>query len=94
MKTFEEWELSQGFLSPLSDEERDIARDAWNFATEQARPRWISVSERLPDKAGYYPALRDTSNEKWFRAYFYPNRQWDTFDGYTGIVTHWLELPE
>jgi hypothetical protein len=48
MKTFEEWELSQGFLSPLSDEERDIARDAWNAATEAAKPRWVPISDGLP----------------------------------------------
>ena len=86
--TFSEWELNEGFLMPLSDEERDIARNAWNAATEAAKPRWIPVTERLPDKEGKYP-MKFTGFDLFWIIHYKPGIT--VFDG---EITHWMEMPD
>ena len=59
----------------------------WNASAAAHKPRWIPVSERFPDKHGFYPALRQNI----------PFRKEEYFNGDEFIkdsVTHWLELPE
>ena len=60
---------------------------AWKASAEAHKPRWISVSERLPDKDGHYPALRENKSywgEEYFNGY--------EFEKYN--VPHWLDIPE
>lgn len=57
---------------------------AWNT---RAEPRWIPVSERLPEKEGaYYVVLKDGNvGHTWFPS---PRRDWHAMG-----VTHWMPLP-
>lgn len=65
---------------------------AWNASAEAHKPRWIPVSERLPDKENMIcavisenfecPMIRIWMKENWFNV---PARL---------NITHWLELPE
>ncbi|MFA5875212.1 MAG: hypothetical protein WC901_00795 [Candidatus Margulisiibacteriota bacterium] len=86
MKTFEEW--SEKYMPPLTKAELFLSRKSWNAATEQAKPRWIPVTERIPGKKGLYPCLTKA----------YPKGYWVTrvFDGaeFEDDVTHFLEMPE
>lgn len=50
MITFEEWYEKRFFDDNASWHQRDLAKDAWDAATEAAKPRWIPVTEMLPDR--------------------------------------------
>lgn len=52
MKTFEEWlEDSLWYWIDVDTHftEYELAQEAWEAATKAAKPRWISVNERLPN---------------------------------------------
>ena len=52
---------------------------------EAHKPRWISVSESLPENNGRYPVLV-TGYIHWTTEYFY--------GAFPHLVTHWLDIPE
>lgn len=94
MMTFEKWwaRESQWDYETLRI---DLAKAAWDAATEAAKPRWIPVSERLPDKEQKCVIKTDEYEEfqtAWFNQlskFEVSHLMLDNDD-----VTHWMELPE
>jgi hypothetical protein len=77
--------------------ERDIAEQAYNNGYEKgyeaAKPKWIPVTERLPEECKEVLAYRLTGCEvdscvSHQKAYW----SYDTVSDYP--VTHWMPLPE
>lgn len=88
MKTFEEWYVKYAD----TDEAYSTAKAAWNAATEAAKPRWISVSERKPVREGWYP-MKTEKSISFEKGYF--DKTLGKFDDFHfDKVTHWLEMPE
>lgn len=90
MKTFEEfWQWQVCVPTNMEDEARCI----WNAATESAKPRWIPVTERLPENPGDY-LVKAVS----FKSPEYPNLvmidEFDVIDGFPDSVKYWMELPK
>ena len=75
--------------------ESQLARLEAENATLRGRMRWIPVSERLPERDGFYLVLEDVNQVAgyyhWCRAF-----GWNTDGGRINIqsVTHWMPLPE
>ena len=66
------------------------------------RPRWIPVTERLPEKSGNYLTAFGDGTALSTNIFMHPD-DWLTEEGHTinpngkwyyGEVTHWQELPE
>jgi Protein of unknown function (DUF551) len=69
---------------------KGIAKESWNAATEAAKPRWIPVSERLPDREGWF-AVKTESPSTFDKGYF--NKTLGIFDDINySKVTHWIDL--
>ena len=95
-------------MNRLADavEELSRAQEQW---IEQERkmllkslPRWIPVTERLPDDYGNYLTTFNDGSQMCVNEFMHP-RHWLTEEGrranpngkwYYGGVTHWLPLPE
>jgi hypothetical protein len=60
--------------------------------TSWLEPRWILVSERLPDKDKYYPCLLN-GWDNWVTRRFDKSKS-VFLDDDPNQVTHWFELPE
>lgn len=69
---------------------------------ESEKPRWIPVTERLPDESGNYLTAFGGGTAMAVNEFMHP-RDWLTEEGreanlngkwYWGGVTHWMELPE
>lgn len=67
--------------------------DAETIIAEVAKPRWISVTERLPEKHGYYLA---TDGKRVFEGIYYPISSWwyNLATKEDQKPTHWMPLPE
>ena len=65
------------------------------IAELEAERRWIPVSERLPERDGFYLVLENVNQVAgyyhWCKVF-----GWNTDGGRTNIqsVTHWMPLPE
>ena len=100
MKTFEEWwddnDMMLAGIYVSEHPEYDAAKAAWNAATEAATPRWIPVSERLPDKDDKY--LIKVNYYADFQTAWYDPRsglfEVSDFDISSKEVTHWMAVPE
>ena len=83
-----------------------VYEDRWNtrpiedalnarIAELEAERRWIPVSERLPERDGFYLVLENVNQVAgyyhWCKVF-----GWNTDGGRTNIqsVTHWMPLPE
>ena len=83
----------------LSAEKRVLTRKVRELESENARlkdaQRWIPVSERLPERDGFYLVLENVNQVAgyyhWCKVF-----GWNTDGGRTNIqsVTHWMPLPE
>lgn len=62
---------------------------------EAARPKWISVEDRLPENDDNYLVFTSDRNEKEIATY-YGDGEWLTHDliNLIPLVTHWMPLPE
>lgn len=70
----------------------------------EAVPKWIPVTERLPEKRGWYLAnvfslgVRwgeiTTEDSEWIQLVFYHEGKFYKLTGSNGKVTHWMPLPE
>lgn len=71
---------------------RKIVLDAIdNAPTVDAAPEWVSVKDRLPDKAGWYLVFRTKhthAETAFFKGKTFP------LDNHYGTITHWMPLPE
>lgn len=63
-------------------------RDGYLAGLAAARPRWISVSERLPEVEGYYLFLFENGRNK-FQDVSWFNPRIKLVES----VTHWMPLP-
>lgn len=62
-----------------------------NEPTVDAAPEWISVKDRLPDKAGWYLVFRTKhthAETAFFKGKTFP------LDNHYGTITHWMPLPQ
>lgn len=69
---------------------------------ELSKPRWVSVTERLPDESGNYLTAFGEGKAMAVNEFMHP-RDWLTEEGseadpngkwYWGGVTHWMPLPD
>lgn len=65
---------------------------------DQGKPRWISISERLPEAGEwvlvYFPEIDGDLDLKVSPA-FYENGHWESeIDRIDNLITHWMPLPE
>jgi Protein of unknown function (DUF551) len=76
----------------LENEVEEISEDAWNAATEAAKPRWIPVTERLPDNdSEVFILFTDSIGEsRPFIDEFKTDKKWFRMRH----VTHWMAIPE
>jgi hypothetical protein len=99
-KTMKEWDDSvPDGIKYLSAEKRVLTRKVRELESENARlkdaQRWIPVSERLPERDGFYLVLENVNQVAgyyhWCKVF-----GWNTDGGRTNIqsVTHWMPLPE
>lgn len=57
--------------------------------------RWIPVSERLPEKTGYYLALEENGKwwQLWYQGGWYEyNKEDDAIDDTEKTITHWKPI--
>lgn len=91
MKTFEEWlQKNEKYIV-----EKDCfawLEQCWIQATEAAKPRWIPVTERLPDK-DIKCVLRLTVGKNQTIEYIGNYIVGRGFSK-TRQLTHWMEIPE
>lgn len=89
-----------GANAAIAGMQREIERMVIDSAN--SKPKWIPVTERLPEKPKNYPncKLREyyflvtlETNAVVYREYDFDNKRWH---GTNGIirVTHWMPLPE
>ena len=85
-----------GYYKNLDIRIRSGGDDAVAAALEMT-PRWIPVSERLPEPDGdYLVSLNDTPRTKMVM-YFYrdgDDGKWSDDWGRAKLITHWMPLPE
>ena len=100
MKTFEEFYEKEISYADEYDSHVDLcyqtAQKAWNAATEAAKPRWIPVTEMLPEKDEKYLIITD--NYEGFQTAWF-NQSFGLFevshlDISSKEVTHWMAVPE
>ena len=83
-------------------EELSRAQEQWieqeRNALLQSIPRWIPVTERLPERNGFYLCLYESkakggvAMDEGLSISQFINKKWSLFDSY--VVTHWLPIPE
>ena len=79
--------------------ERDIAEQSFNNGYEKgyadAQPKWIPVTERLPENDQWVLCLKD-DGDYWVAAWDYIDWMWsDQNEWYAEKdITHWMPLPE
>ena len=80
----------------------DVLMKAADAIEELSKPRWIPVTERLPDETGNYLTAFGDGKAMAVNEFMHP-RDWLTEEGrkahpngkwYWGGVTHWMPLPE
>ena len=85
------------YCKPNGESLRNEARNNLEtyIAELEAERRWIPVSERLPERDGFYLVLENVNQVAgyyhWCKVF-----GWNTDGGRTNIqsVTHWMPLPE
>ena len=61
--------------------------------SEVVKPRWIPVTERLPEPGWYLVRCNEVHKHAHRIAYYY-NSAWHESNNITEFVTHWISLPE
>ena len=94
--TFEEWWEHFNSCCPLDITDEEIAKWAWDAATEQAQPEWISVEDRLPpvdEWVLFFDGDRtmDTSNCPIYMDKL--DKRGEALCNYLHNYTHWMPLP-
>lgn len=61
-----------------------------------ANPRWIPVTERLPEKDGAFITAYSKGgvSQNWYMTFHHGGGKWYQNSEDTGEVTHWMPLPE
>ena len=82
-------------------DERDMCEQAFKNGYEQGKPKWIPVTERLPEKMGKYVCIYVFGENADYPfeqvLWYYPQLEKPHFqhEGSMGMrVTHWMPLPE
>lgn len=85
----------------LTAESYKRSMEAWADEAANVQPRWISVTERLPeehirvlvvnDDAKFMVAER-AEGDWWYQYFAYDVDRWDALE--QGVITHWMPLPE
>jgi hypothetical protein len=84
-------ELQDFYCDRIAELEAELKNARELIGMTPAFPAWIPVSERLPEKDGYY-MVYDCRYEQHFDALF-RGGAWSPYI-YNLMVTHWMPLPE
>ena len=87
------------------DEIREIKRELEKLPSAQPEPKWIPVSERLPEEDDYKSCIECLDGAVWYftengtmgLGYYYKSvKEWSTTDDLKtdGKVVAWMPLPE
>ena len=64
---------------------------------EESKPRWIPVTERLPEWGHYFVFVKagEYDNISWTQVAYFDGKKFHGVDATaTAVVTHWMPLPE
>ena len=73
----------------------------YDAGREESKPRWIPVTERLPEEHVFVLIRQDddrimiaerVDGDWWYRYFAYDVNRWD--ENEQGAITHWMPLPE
>ena len=79
----------------------DVLMKAADAIEELSKPRWIPVTERLPEEHVFVLIRQDedrmmvaerVDGDWWYRYFAYDVDRWD--ENEQGTITHWMPLPE
>lgn len=79
------------YLKGMMKEREIMLERIKDTPTIEAREQWISVKDRLPDKAGWYLVFRTKhthAETAFFKGKTFP------LDNHYGTITHWMPLSE
>lgn len=62
--------------------------------SEVAKPRWISVTQRLPESGWYLVRCNEVHKHIHRIAYYYNTTWYENSNNIAEFVTHWISLPE
>lgn len=90
MRTFQEWYKSINSCEHSLDYQLGVER-GYSAGMEEAKPKWIDVNERLPDKDGLYATkIAYDINEFYF--YIFQNYRDGFF--YLANTKFWMDIPK
>lgn len=82
-------------IEELNREKESLEKDVEIASYVMAR-RWISVTERLPEKDGTFITAYSKGgvSQNWYMTFHRGGGKWYQNSEDTGEVTHWMPLPE
>lgn len=82
-------------------EDSVLMREAADAIEELSKPKWIPVTERLPEEHVFVLVRQDddrmmiavrVDGDWWYRYFAYDVDRWD--ENEQGTITHWMPLPQ
>ena len=80
---------------------KELMKQAADAIEELSKPRWIPVTERLPEEHVFVLIRQDddrmmvaerVDGDWWYRYFAYDVDRWDEDE--QGTITHWMQLPQ
>jgi len=80
----------ESFKIRFADDEKEFIHSVMEYYADQVKPKWIDVSDRLPEEDGEYLTLSKQFNNSQQVVRFHRGC-WSMWNQET---THWMPLPE